>query len=150
MLVGGAFLVAGLIRLRDSEELARTLETLRVFPHGAILWIAWVLPALEAISGGLILAGIRSRGAASGLLLMTGGMFAAVSLALARGIKIEWGVFAQLGGRLTGVMMLATYAALGFVTVLLILNPVQRTARTRARPRTRFRLPRLSIPQNHR
>jgi uncharacterized membrane protein YphA (DoxX/SURF4 family) len=138
IVLGGAFLYASVPKIVHPEAFARIVYHYQIIGPNARIppavpnAFAVTLPFVEALSGGLLVAGLWRREAAGvvGALLLV--FLAAVSIALYRGIDIEnCGCFSVSGkGRAAGVSLLAEDAAL--LAAALVLAGVE--PRATARP----------------
>lgn len=98
LVVGGIFLYAGLVKLRDPVAFAGSISAYRILPYFANFVLAAVLPWLEIICGALLVAGMRFRGATAVLLLLNFLFIGALVSVLVRGLDIDCGCFRQGGG----------------------------------------------------
>jgi uncharacterized membrane protein YphA (DoxX/SURF4 family) len=120
LVVGGAFVLAGALKIAHPAEFALAVANYRLVPHALTNPVAILMPWVEVVAGSLVLAGIWLRAAA---LVITGltGMFALVILsALARGLNIECGCFGTMGGRHIGLVNLAIDVGLLGLSALLM------------------------------
>jgi uncharacterized membrane protein YphA (DoxX/SURF4 family) len=106
LVVGGAFIFAGVLKIADPAKFAIDVSNYRLVPHELINLVAILMPWMEVVAGAFVLAGIWLRAAAMVITSMTV-MFAIVILsALARGLNIECGCFGTLGGKNIGLVNL--------------------------------------------
>ena len=91
--LGALLLVAGVLKVSESAELAETLALFRLLPAAANRMLAIGLPWWEITTGTFLLLGLWGRAA----LLLSTGLFAlfalAVGIALARGLVVDCGCF---------------------------------------------------------
>jgi uncharacterized membrane protein YphA (DoxX/SURF4 family) len=107
LVVGGAFIFAGVLKIADPAKFAIDVSNYRLVPHELINLVAILMPWMEVVAGAFVLTGIWLRAAATVIASMTV-MFAIVILsALARGLNIECGCFGTLGGKHIGLVNLA-------------------------------------------
>lgn len=107
LVVGGAFIFAGVLKIADPAKFAIDVSNYRLVPHELINLVAILMPWMEVVAGAFVLTGIWLRAAALVIASMTV-MFAIVILsALARGLNIECGCFGTLGGKHIGLVNLA-------------------------------------------
>ena len=98
-IVGGAFFLAGALKIADPAQFALDVTNYRLLPPELINLVAIILPWIELVAGLFVLAGIWLR-AGSFILTSLTVMFLFVILsALARGLNIECGCFGTIGGR---------------------------------------------------
>ena len=93
ILLGGAFLYAGLDKLLHPDQFAPLLLSYQLLPFRAVDLVALWLPACEVLIAILLFAGIWTRAAAllcSGLMAV---FIAGIAQALARGIELHCGCF---------------------------------------------------------
>ena len=93
LLVGGVWLVAGLIKLPDLASSVRAVRAYQLLPEAVVPAVGYALPILEVLVGLLLLAGLLVRGAAviSGLLFLA--FVVGIASAWARGLQIDCGCF---------------------------------------------------------
>ena len=118
VVVGGAFLVAGLLKLADPAKFAVDVSHYRLVPHALLNLVAILLPWIEVTSGVCVLAGLWLRAAALVITSLSAVFFAAILSALVRGLNIECGCFGTVGGHHVGVVNLAIDTTLLFLAVL--------------------------------
>jgi uncharacterized membrane protein YphA (DoxX/SURF4 family) len=97
LLLGGVFLVAGLLKLPDPAAAVRAVRAYRLLPEGLVAPVAFGLPVIEIAVGLALLAGVfvRTAAMASAVLLLV--FLAAVGSAWARGLQIDCGCFGNGG-----------------------------------------------------
>lgn len=93
LVLGGVFLVAGMLKIIDPQSSVGAVRAYRLLPSSLTTIVGWGLPFAEVALGVLLLAGIaiRSVAAASAVLLLV--FIAAVASAAARGLSIDCGCF---------------------------------------------------------
>ncbi len=107
LVVGGAFIFAGVLKIADPAKFAIDVSNYRLVPHQFTNLVAILMPWMEVVAGAFVLTGVWLRAAALLIAGMTV-MFAIVILsALARGLNIECGCFGTLGGKHIGLVNLA-------------------------------------------
>lgn len=120
LLVGGAFVFAGALKVANPAKFATDIGNYRLAPHELINLIAILLPWVEVTTGVFVLAGIWTRAAAAIITSLTVSFFFIIVSALARGLNIECGCFGTVGGKHIGLVSLAIDTALfGLAAVLL-------------------------------
>lgn len=97
LVLGGAFLYAGLIKLPDPAASLRAVRAYRLLPEALVPTFGYGLPVLELLIGVVLLVGLHVRlGALLALLLLTA-FTAAIISAWARGLQIDCGCFSAGG-----------------------------------------------------
>jgi uncharacterized membrane protein YphA (DoxX/SURF4 family) len=93
LVLGAVFLVAGALKVIDSQSSVAAVRAYRLLPSSLATIVGWGLPFAEIALGLLLLAGIATRvvAAASAVLLLI--FLAAVASAAARGLSIDCGCF---------------------------------------------------------
>ena len=120
LLVGGAFVLAGVLKIAAPAKFAGDVSNYRLLPHELINLVAILLPWVEVVSGAFVLAGIWLRSAALVIMSMTVVFFFTIVSALARGLNIECGCFGTVGGKHIGLVNLAIDSTLFCLAVLLV------------------------------
>ena len=119
LVVGGAFVVAGVLKIADPTTFATAVSNYGLVPHELINLVAILIPWIEIVAGSFVLAGIWLRAAALVITTLTI-MFAIVIVsALAQGLNIECGCFGTIGGKHIGLANLAIDATLFCLAALL-------------------------------
>ena len=111
-LAGGAFVVAGILKVADPAKFALDIGHYRLAPHRLVNLVAVLLPWIEVVTGSFVLAGVWLRASALLLASLTALFFLVIVSALARGLNIECGCFGTVGGRHVGLVNLAIDTAL--------------------------------------
>jgi uncharacterized membrane protein YphA (DoxX/SURF4 family) len=119
LLVGGAFVFAGVLKIADPAKFALDVSNYRLVPHEMINLVAILIPWIEITAGSFVLAGIWLRAAALVITSLTVMFFAVIVSALARGLNIECGCFGTMGGKHIGLVNLAIDSTLFFLAALL-------------------------------
>ena len=93
LLVGGVWLVAGLLKLPDLASSVRAVRAYQLLPEAVVPAVGYALPILEVVVGLMLLVGLMVRGAAvvSGVLFVA--FIVGISAAWARGLQIDCGCF---------------------------------------------------------
>jgi putative oxidoreductase len=99
LVVGGVFIWAGVLKVVDPLGFAQSIMNYRLFPNMLAFIIALVLPWVEVIAGGLLIAGLFRRSSALLISLMLIAFIGLVALALARGIDTSCGCFGSFSRR---------------------------------------------------
>ncbi len=119
LLVGGAFVFAGVLKIVDPAKFASDVANYRLVPHELTNLVAILVPWIEFTTGTFVLAGIWLRAAALVITSLTVLFFAVITLALARGLNIECGCFGTIGGKHIGLVNLAIDSTLLVLAALL-------------------------------
>lgn len=93
LLLGGMLLVAGALKVMDSNALAATIAGYRLLPPGVILPLAIAVPPLELIFGFYLVAGLFARIAGGVVCVMFVVYAIAVGSAVVRHIPASCGCF---------------------------------------------------------
>ena len=98
LVVGGVWLVAGLLKVPDPAENVRAVRAYDLLPESVVPLVGHALPGVEILVGVCLLAGllIRPNAALSAVLLLA--FISGISSAWARGLSIECGCFGGGGG----------------------------------------------------
>jgi putative oxidoreductase len=100
--LGAVFLYAGAIKVRAPQPFADSIASFELLPAALIDPLALGLPIFELAVGGLLVLGWLARPAALSALGLTGMFVLALSLALARGLKVDCGCFGSGGAESPG------------------------------------------------
>ena len=119
LLVGGAFVFAGALKVADPAKFALDVGHYRLLPHNLNNLVAILIPWIEITAGSFVLAGIWLRAAALVITGLTVMFFFVIVSALARGLNIECGCFGTIGGNHIGLVNLAIDSTLFFLAALL-------------------------------
>lgn len=97
LLVGGVFVVAGLLKLPDPAAAVRAVRAYRLLPEALVSPVAFGLPVVEIAVGLALILGVFVRTAAivSAVLLVV--FISGVGSAWARGLQIDCGCFGNGG-----------------------------------------------------
>jgi uncharacterized membrane protein YphA (DoxX/SURF4 family) len=97
ILLGGVFVVAGVLKVPDPSAAVRAVRAYRILAEPLVAPVAFGLPVLEIAIGLALLAGVfvRTAAIASAVLLVV--FIAAVGSAWARGLQIDCGCFGNGG-----------------------------------------------------
>lgn len=96
--VGQIFIFAGLVKIGDPADVARSIQAFGVVPDDSRLIpiAAYVIPWTEIIAGVLLVAGLFTRAAATVILLMLAGFAALILSVLSREMTVECGCFGKI------------------------------------------------------
>ena len=120
LLVGGAFVVAGALKVADPAKFALDVSNYRLVPYELINLVAILLPWIEITAGLFVLAGIWLRAAALVITSLTVMFLVLIVSALARGLNIECGCCGTVGGKHIGLVNLVIDSALLALSALLV------------------------------
>jgi len=97
ILLGGVFLVAGLLKVPDPAGAVRAVRAYQLLPEPMVAPVAFGLPVVEIAVGLALLAGVfvRTAAVAAAVLLMV--FLLGVGSAWARGLQIDCGCFGNGG-----------------------------------------------------
>ncbi len=120
--VGGAFLLAGALKIADPAKFAVDVGNYRLLPHELNNLVAILIPWIEVVAGVFVLAGIWLRAAALVITSLTVMFFFVILSALARGLNMDCGCFGTVGGQHVGLVNLAIDSTLFFLAANLIIR----------------------------
>lgn len=93
MLVGGVWIVAGLLKLPDPAGSVRAVRAYQLLPEGVVPVVGYALPIVELLIGLTLVAGLLVRiGAVLSCILFVA-FIVGISAAWARGLQIDCGCF---------------------------------------------------------
>jgi putative oxidoreductase len=99
--IGGIFIYASMYKINYPAEFAEAIANYQIVPYWSVNVLAVVLPWVELVSGVLLIAGIRSRAAASVIGLLTVFFTVAVFVNLMRDAPIDCGCFQYIGDKIS-------------------------------------------------
>ncbi len=93
LVVGGVWLVAGLLKVSDGAASVRAVRAYDLLPESVVPTVGHALPAVEIVIGLALVAGAltRAAGVASALLFVA--FIVGIATAWARGLQIDCGCF---------------------------------------------------------
>ncbi|MCU1667651.1 MAG: mauE [Blastococcus sp.] len=97
LVLGGVFVVAGLLKLPDPAAAVRAVRAYRLLPEALVGPVAFGLPVLEIAVGVALVAGVFVRTAAIASAVLLTVFVVAVGSAWARGLQIDCGCFGNGG-----------------------------------------------------
>ncbi len=105
LIIGGAFIYAGVVKIQGPLQFAATLESYRLLPQVLVPWAVTILPRVEVALGAMVLVGWKRRyfGAAAAVLLVI--FIGAMGITYARGIEADCGCFGP-GDRISPLTLL--------------------------------------------
>ena len=97
LLVGGVWIVAGLLKLPDPAASVRAVRAYQLLPEAVVPLVGYALPVVEVVVGVALVSGLLVRFAAvlSGVLFVA--FIVGISAAWARGLQIDCGCFGAGG-----------------------------------------------------
>lgn len=107
LVVGGVWVVAGVLKLPDPAGTVRAVRAYQLLPESEVPLVGHGLPVLEVLVGVCLLAGLLTRLSAVLSALMLVGFVVGIASAWARGLQIECGCFG--GGAGPGANATAAY-----------------------------------------
>lgn len=141
LVVGGVWVVAGLIKLPDPAGNVRSVRAYQLLPESVVPDVGHALPVIELLVGACLLLGVLTRlfAVVSGLMLTA--FVIGIASVWARGLSIECGCFGGGGGfagdpRPAYAREIARDVGLVLLSGWLVL-----------RPRTRVSLDNVLLPQ---
>ena len=132
LLVGGVFLVAGVLKLPDPAAAVRAVRAYQLLPESLVAPVAFGLPVVEIAVGLALVLGVFVRTAAIVSALMLVVYLAGIGSAWARGLQIDCGCFGSGGpvqnGQTTYLLDMLRDAGLLIVALALARWPRSRLA----------------------
>jgi uncharacterized membrane protein YphA (DoxX/SURF4 family) len=130
LLLGGVFVVAGMLKVPDPAAAVRAVRAYRLLPESLVAPVAFGLPVVEIAVGLALLAGVwvRTAALASALLLVV--FLVGVGSAWARGLQIDCGCFGN-GGEVGAGQTAYPLEVLRDLALLLIALALARRPRSR-------------------
>ncbi len=98
LVVGGVWVVAGVLKLPDPTESVRAVRNYRLLPEWVVPTVGHGLPILEILLGACLLVGVFTRAAAVVSVLLFLAFLVGISSAWIRGLSIDCGCFGGGGG----------------------------------------------------
>lgn len=92
-MLGGVFLVAGVLKAIDPQSSVAAVRAYQLLPTSLATFVGWGLPFAEIALGLLLLAGIATRAVAAAAAVLLVVFIAAVVSVAARGLSIDCGCF---------------------------------------------------------
>jgi uncharacterized membrane protein YphA (DoxX/SURF4 family) len=93
LVVGGVWVVAGVLKLPDPAENVRAVRAYQLLPEAFVPLVGHALPLLEVVVGGCLLLGLLTRVSAVLSTVMLVAFVVGIASAWARGLQIECGCF---------------------------------------------------------
>jgi len=94
---GQVFIFAGLIKVADPAEVARSIQAFGIIENDSLISLAaYIIPWTEIIAGVLLVAGLFTRAAATVILLMLIGFVALILNAMNKGQELTCGCFGKI------------------------------------------------------
>ncbi len=97
-LLGGVFIFASMDKMLHPADFALILYGYNLFPAAGINILAIIVPYVEAVMGGALIAGVFPRSSAMLAGLLLAGFITAISINLIRGHEFDCGCFSVGGG----------------------------------------------------
>jgi putative oxidoreductase len=116
LILGGAFVYAGILKIRSPLEFADNIAAYQLLPASMINVLALGLPFLEIVGGLSVLGGVLIRIGTLGILALLIVFIGAIVEALEKGLSIDCGCFGGHSGLESNL-----WVALGRNLVLLLL-----------------------------
>jgi len=102
LVVGGIWVVAGILKVPDPAESVRAVRAYDLLPESVVPTVGYGLPVLEIVLGVCLVAGLLTRGVAVVSALLFIAFIIGIGSAWARGLQIECGCFGGAGGYRAG------------------------------------------------
>lgn len=141
LVVGGVWLVAGVLKLPDPAESVRAVRAYRLLPEAVVPAVGHLLPVLEVVVGLCLLLGLLTRVSATVSVLMLAAFVVGIASAWARGLSIDCGCFGGGASSTQDAASAYPWDIARDVGLLLL------SAWLVWRPRTRWALDRRLLPQ---
>jgi uncharacterized membrane protein YphA (DoxX/SURF4 family) len=93
LVVGGVWVVAGVLKLPDPAENVRTVRAYQLLPESVVPIVGHALPVLEIIVGACLVVGLLTRVTAVVSALMFVAFVIGIASVWARGLSIDCGCF---------------------------------------------------------
>lgn len=103
--LGGLFIFAGLMKLKDPQSFAEAINGFKVIPYETVHLItvsAFLTPWIEIVAGAMLIVGFWARSSALLIGLMLLAFIAAIASVLARGMEINCSCFGKFERPCTG------------------------------------------------
>lgn len=97
VIFGAVFVYAGAEKMLHADAFALAVFNYQILPAKLVQGTALLLPALEALCGLALCVNVMARGATVVLNCLMGVFFAAMGLAVARGLNVDCGCFGGTG-----------------------------------------------------
>ena len=110
--VGGVFVAAGALKIWDPGRFAGDVANYRLLPDALVNLVAIILPWIEVLAGGLLMAGIWKRPSALLIAIMMAVFLAGIGQAVYRHLDIRCGCFSTIEARHVGLTALMEDLAL--------------------------------------
>ena len=128
--MGGLFLYAGILKITDPSAFAHAIYKYQILPDFFVNLTAILLPWLEAITGGFLVAGIWVTGAALTANLMLYVFATAIITTILRGLNIDCGCFVNTGNEIINPATIAREIAFLVVAGYLFFAAITRKTNT--------------------
>ena len=102
LVLGGVFVVAGVLKLPDPAAAVRAVRAYRLLPEALVSTVAFGMPVLEIAVGLALVLGVFVRTAAIASAVLLTVYIAAIASAWARGLQIDCGCFSKGGAVAAG------------------------------------------------
>jgi uncharacterized membrane protein YphA (DoxX/SURF4 family) len=93
LVVGGVWIVAGVLKLPDPAESVRAVRAYQLLPEAVVPTVGHALPIVEIVVGGCLVLGLLTRGAAVVSMVLFAAFIFGISSAWSKGLQIECGCF---------------------------------------------------------
>jgi uncharacterized membrane protein YphA (DoxX/SURF4 family) len=120
IIIGGAFIMAGVLKIADPAKFALDVSHYRLAPYEMINLVAILVPWIEVTVGLFVVTGIWLRAATLVIIGLSLMFLVVISSALVRGLNIECGCFGTVGGKHIGWVNLAIDSTLLLLALILV------------------------------
>jgi uncharacterized membrane protein YphA (DoxX/SURF4 family) len=141
LVVGGVWVVAGVLKLPDPAENVRAVRAYQLLPEAVVPTAGHALPIVEVLVGLCLILGLVTRPMAVVSALMLIAFIIGISAAWARGLSIDCGCFGGGGGQVANAQAKYPYEIARDVGLLLLSGWLL------WRPRTRWAVDNRLLPQ---
>jgi putative oxidoreductase len=123
IVLGGIFIVAGVSKIGHATLFAAQIAGFQILPQPVIAPLALVLPFLEILLGGYLVAGLFTRAAAWCAVVLLAVFDGAIASAVVRGLTVSCGCFGPNDTTVTTWAEVARDAVFVLLAVIVALRP---------------------------
>ena len=123
VVIGGIFIVAGASKIGHAPLFAAQIAGFRILPEPVVAPLAVVLPFLEILLGGYLIAGFFTRVAAWVAVVMLALFDLAIASAVVRGLTVSCGCFGPNDATVTTWSEVARDALFVLLALIIALRP---------------------------
>jgi len=122
LIVGGAFVYAGVLKAADAQRFAQDILNFRVVGPELAVLTALFLPWLEIVCGAFLILGWLRRASSLLISVMLAGFIGLVIVTIARGLDVDCGCFGALSGQADWKLVVQDLVLL-FMSLNILLAP---------------------------